>query len=318
MKYFLIFNPIARQGRCKKKWKKILSLLRKKKVSFEYRITQKPTDAVDFSFQAVNDGWETIVAVGGDGTVCEVITGLFMAGKSYLRPKLGVIHVGTSPDFNRYHQIPTKIEEVIEVLLGGKTKLIDIGKIVYLNKNEGVSLNKLDAHPEKRFFYFASNVNIGLGPRIASRANGRYRKFLGDFLGTLSATLISLINFKEMNLFIKIDERSFKFSKLINLTIGKDPFLASGMRVFSQIKPDDSRLYILPIEKTSVISLLFNIPRIYWGNFLKYRGAQLIYGKGVEIEYNPDYPEIEFDGDVRGYLPAKVEVLPKALEIVVP
>jgi len=318
MKYLLIFNPTSKQGRSKKKWEKILDIFEREEVTFDYRITRKPDDAAYFSSRAADEGWDVVVSVGGDGTISEVISGLFAKEELKTRPKFGVLHVGTSPDFNRYHNIPTDLEEATGIIFKGKTRLVDVGKVTYLKNNEEIPMEMLAAHPDMKISYFGSNVNIGLGPKIASKANGRYRKFMGDFCGTLSATIISLLNIKGIDLSVKVDGKEKKFSNIINLTVGKDPFLASGMRVFSRIEPDDGRFYVFSVEKTSLLYLLLNIPRVYWGDFLKYKGARLAYCREIEIKYNAEYPELEFDGDTNGYLPAKINLLPRALEVIVP
>jgi len=317
MKYFLIYNPTSKQGRSKKKWEKILRMFKKEKVEFDYRLTEEKDDATYLASKAADEGWDVVVSVGGDGTISEVITGLFRT-KLESRPKLGVLHVGTSPDFNRYHNIPTDIENAVETIFKGKTKLVDIGKVTYLKKNIEIPLAMLPVHPDRKVSYFGSNVNIGLGPRIASKANGRFRKFLGDFCGTLLATVISLLKLKGFNLNTKIDGKKEDFINIINLTVGKDPYLASGMRVFNQIKPDDGMFYVFNVEKTSLLKLLSNIPRIYWGDFLKYKGAHLKYCREIEIKYNKEYPELEFDGDAKGFLPAKISILSRQLKVIVP
>ncbi len=318
MKYFLIYNPTSKQGRSKKKWKRILHLFEKEKVNFDFRITQKEDDATYLASKAADEGWNVVVSVGGDGTISEIITGLFETEGLKKRPKLGVLHVGTSPDFNRYHCIPTYIEDAVATIFKGKTKLVDIGKVTYSINNNEIPLEMLPIHPDRRVSYFGSNVNIGLGPKIASKANGRFRKFLGDFCGTLLATVVSISNLKGFNLTISIDGEEKIFSNIINLTIGKDPFLASGMRVFSEIKPDDGRFYVFSVKKTSLVNLLLNVPRVYWGDFLKYKGADLEYCEEIEVKYNKKYPELEFDGDAKGYLPAKINLLHKALEVIIP
>lgn len=306
-KYLLIMNPTAHSGKASKQCEKIISILKNKNVDFDFKYTQNKFQAVDIAKDSRNN-YAVVVAVGGDGTISEVITGLLNNNEFGSKPKLGVIHIGTSPDFNKYHSIPTKMDAAIEVILMGKTKLIDIGKITY------------SAHPDKEeriISYFASNVNVGLGPLIASKANSRFRKYLGDFLGTLTSLLSSLVGFKTMDLNIEIDGQEKSLKRLINLTVGKDPYLASGMRVFNQIKPDDGRLYILSIAITSGLRFFSSIPKLYCGNFLDYNGAQINYGNKVQISYCNNYPLAEFDGDVKGYLPATVEVMPKALEVLI-
>lgn len=318
MRYFLIYNPTSKQGRSKKKWKKILDMFEREKVEFDYRLTKKEDDATYLASKAAKEAWDVVVSVGGDGTISEVITGLFEAEDSKDRPRLGVLHVGTSPDFNRYHGIPTDIEDAVKTIFKGKTKFVDIGEVTYSKKNNEIPVEMLSVYPYRKVSYFGSNVNIGLGPLIASKANGRFRKFLGDFCGTLLATVVSLLNLEGFNLVAKVNKKERIFSDIINLTVGKDPYLASGMRVFSEIEPDDGRFYVFSVKKTSLINLLLNIPRVYWGNFLRYKGAELKYCKEVEIRYNKRYPQLEFDGDAKGYLPAKIDLLHKALEVIVP
>jgi YegS/Rv2252/BmrU family lipid kinase len=318
MRYFLIYNPTSKQGRSKKKWEKILGMFEREKVEFDYRLTEGEDDATHLSSKAAEEGWDVVVSVGGDGTISEVITGIFRKEELEKRPKLGVLHVGTSPDFNRYHGIPTNIEEAVAAVLRGKTKFVDVGKVIYSENNIEIPFEMLKVHPGRKVSYFGSNVNIGLGPLIASKANGRFRRFLGDFCGTLLATVVSLLSLKNFTLTITIDGKEKILHDIINLTVGKDPYLASGMRVFSEIKPDDGRFYVFSVKKTSNTSLLLNVPRVYWGDFLKYKGTDLKYCEEVVIRYNEEYPRLEFDGDTKGYLPARINLLHKALEVIVP
>ncbi|MFA5031940.1 MAG: diacylglycerol kinase family protein [bacterium] len=304
MKYLLIFNPTAYQGKSGKRFAKILNLLKIKNVTFEYLTTSKKDEAIELAAQATKEKFDVVVAVGGDGTICEVITGL-MQQTPARRAKLGVIHIGTSPDFNRYHNLPVKLEDAVRILIQGKTEKIDVGKVTHL-----------DLEKEEIVSYFGSSVNMGLGPNIASKSNGRYRKFLGDFAGTLCSTLVSLVEYKSSDFQLIIDGKQEEVKGIFNLTVGKDPYLASGMRVPLDITPDDGRMFCLAISGSSKMPLLMNLWKLYAGNILDYSGANLKYCKEVEIKPNRN-SMIEFDGDFRGYLPAKVQVIPKTLEVIV-
>lgn len=304
MKYFLIYNPTSRQGKSKRNFNKIISLLKENQANFNYVLTSEKDEAIELSKKIKISDYDVAVAVGGDGTICEVITGL-MSKPENERQKLGVFHIGTSPDFNRYHSLPTNLEDAVKVLLNNKSKRIDIGRIDCKNKYEKDSV-----------YYFGSSVNIGLGPSIASKSNGRYRKYLGDFLGTLSSTLVSLANFNPIDLEINNNERIQKLENVFNLTIGKDPYLASGMRLPIEIKEDDGQMYMLILKGKNKIPLLTNLWRLYAGNILDYKGSTFELCKSLEV-YGRRNEKIEFDGDFRGYLPAKINVLPKSLEILV-
>lgn len=305
MKYFLIYNPTSRQGRSQADFQKIIAILNKREADFDYVLTRKKDEAIDLARRVNKKDFDVVVPVGGDGTICEVITGL-MLQHEITRPLMGALHIGTSPDFNRYHQIPFKIEEAIDVLLGGKTKKIDIGKITHKDLfNEGEVTS-----------YFGSSVNIGLGPYIASKSNGRYRKYLGDFLGTLSSTLVSLARYKPIDLRLNVDGKEKDTPNLFNLTIGKDPYLASGMRIPMDFSENNGMMYLLSIQGRHKVPLIANLWRLYAGNILNYSGAKLSFCNEVDIKADK-LERIEFDGDFRGYLPAKIEIMPKSLEILV-
>ena len=302
MNYFLIYNPTSRQGKSKKDFDKIITILKNKDINFDYSITKQKDGAISLAKQVSKD-YDVIVAVGGDGTICEVITGI-MSRKKPL-PKLGVMHIGTSPDFNRFHNIPVKIEQAMNTLLKGKTKKIDIGKISHLDLNKKNTIS-----------YFGSSVNVGLGPNIASKSNGRYREYLGDLLGTLLSTLVSLTQYKKSDFRLKVDDNDRLLKNVINITIGKDPYIASGMRIPLDMDPDNGKMYILSITGRSKISLLLNLWRLYIGNILNSSDAKLEYCKIIKLSDNKINPKIEFDGDFRGYLPATIEILPTALEVI--
>lgn len=305
--YFLIINPSSDSGRAKKKIPRIISIFQQKSLNFTYKVTEKPKEAITLASEAIRDGWKIIVAVGGDGTICEVISGFFPGRSQNIDAKLGVLHIGTSPDFNRYHKIPIDLDQAIDMLERGKSKLIDVGKVSYF-----------DFDGRKQISHFGSNVNIGLGPLIANKANSRHRTYLGDFLGTLVAVLQSLVTFKPFDLEINADGYHVILKNLLNLTIGKDPYLASGMKVFLPIAADDGRLYVLSIGKRSFLSILANLPKLYSGNFLEYEAAKAVYASRVEINSPARKSLLEFDGDTKGFLPAIVEVVPRALKVIVP
>ncbi|MFH1542421.1 MAG: YegS/Rv2252/BmrU family lipid kinase [bacterium] len=304
--FFLVINPTSNSGRAKKKIPRIISLFQEQKLSFDYQVTKQPFEATELAAKAAKEGWQTVVAVGGDGTICEVISGLLRNSGQKAKTKFGVLHIGTSPDFNRYHGIPTDLAQAVQVLAKGKSKIIDIGRVEYVDFNK-----------QKKISYFGSNVNIGLGPQIANKANARNRTYLGDFLGTLLAVFQSLAGFRPFDLRVNIDGQYKLFANLLNFTVGKDPYLASGMKVSLPISADDGRLFILSIAKKSLLSTLVNLPKLYAGNILEYEAARVSYAKKVIIEAPGPNSLVEFDGDTNGYLPATVEVLPRALEVIV-
>jgi diacylglycerol kinase (ATP) len=303
MKYHLIYNPTARSGRSMSDFKKILRMFQEHDIEFDKTLTEKKDHAIEIARRINKNESSVVVAVGGDGTIGEVITGLMQQPKEE-RPILGVLHIGTSPDFPRYHQIPTSISEAVEFLFQASPVEIDVGKIVCWNLSKKKSIVS----------YFGCGVNIGLGPNIASKSNNRYRAYLGDFLGTLLATIVSLAQYKKSKIVIETDNNEQELDHLINLTVGKDPHLASGMRIPIDMPVDNGKFYYMAIQSSSKIKLLIQLWRLYRGNILDYPGAILGYGNKMVISSN-DLDRVEFDGDVRGHLPATIEIIPRAIKV---
>ena len=303
MEYHLIYNPTARSGRSKTDFNMIVERLRGKDIDFEYTLTKKKDEAIDIARGITNDRASVVVAVGGDGTMGEVITGIIQQPKDK-QPILGVLHIGTSPDFPRYHGIPIPPAAAVDFLLKAKPTPIDVGKITYWDF----------AKEKQQTSYFGCNANIGLGPMIASKYGNRYRTLLGDFGGTLLATLVSLAQNKNSKVIIETEAGWQELDNLINLTVGKDPFLASGMRIPIDIACDDGKLFYMALQSRSKVKLLTQLPRLYSGNILDFPGASFGRCRKMKIS-SKDLSLIEFDGDVRGRLDATVEIMPRAIRV---
>lgn len=311
MKIFLVMNPSSRSGAGRLNWRPVFDSLRASGVHFNYAMTERALDGTILAERACEAGYDIVAAVGGDGTICEVVSGLIDPLTSRARgPKLGVLYSGTSPDFNKYHGLSLNMAEAVRVLLGGKSKRIDVGKVSYILQGREDKAPRTD--------FFVGNVNVGIGAAVARQANSGNRKLLGDVVGTLAGLVKSIGSYKPSDFTVRIDGREKVFNRLINMTIGKNPYIASGMRVKHGITDDDGRIYCLSVAGFSISELFLNLPRLYFGNFLSDPRVGLTYGKKVEIDYNPKYPEIEFDGDPRGFLPAVVEVVPGCIEIMCP
>ncbi len=306
MRYLLIYNPTSRSGRSRKDLNEIEKEFRERSMEYELIETEYKDHAIKISMDtSFSNGYDVIVAVGGDGTICEVITGMMTVKElGNDTPVFGAIHVGTSPDFNRFHSIPKKIPEAVELLKKAKPSLIDIGKATYMGLDD-----------REHIGYFGSSVNLGLGSSIASGSNNRYRKYLGDLPGTFLSTLVSLAGYKSSDFDILLDGEPVKVKNLVNLTVGKDPHIASGMRVPIDMSPDNGVMYCLTISAKSKLSLLKNVWRMYKGDIRRYKGAKFRFCEELEVKDNRN-KMVEFDGDHRGFLPVKVEVLEKALEVI--
>jgi len=173
---FLIMNPGSHSGRSRQTFDQIIGLLSQSGADFEYHITLDLEHATLLSHNANLEGFKSIIAVGGDGTINAVVNGLFTPDGHHLtQAKFGVIYTGTSPDFNRTYNIPVQIDEAVGTILNGKDLMIPVGRIAFGLPNSVAESVR----------YFVCCANIGLGALLARQANSGIRRKLGDFLGTL-------------------------------------------------------------------------------------------------------------------------------------
>lgn len=296
MKMLLIMNPGSKSGQGKKLWHIWKFGLRKKQVDFEIAYTKNMQDAFDYAKNA-ND-FDTIVAVGGDGTINAVANGIMQAKNPNI--KMGILYAGTSPDFCKFHNIPTDPKKSLETLIKGSTENIDVGKITYQNDNK-------ESH-------FVCSCNIGLGASVARYAN-RWRKYLGDHLGTGLATLHSFITCHKLDLELSFNDKTFTFAKNNNFSVIINPYIASGLKLKINKTPNDGNLWILGINKKNVFGLLGTLPKYYSGKIIN--DPNILLERTTDIVIKTKHPqEIEFDGDPHGHLPIKIELLPKALKLI--
>jgi diacylglycerol kinase (ATP) len=127
-----IVNPHAARGTVGKNWPQIKELAQNRIGPFRFFLTAAPGDATHFARLAVSEGAQSVVCVGGDGTLNEVINGLMNEeGPRNPEVQLGFIPNGTGCDFRRTLLIPTNPEEALKVIEVGRTRLIDLGRLRY-------------------------------------------------------------------------------------------------------------------------------------------------------------------------------------------
>ena len=307
-KYCFIINPGSNHKRSANKITAIKEELIRQEIDFIYWETKNLPDAYHLSKKANLHGFEIIVAVGGDGTINQVINGFYDDnGNRLSASKLGVIHTGTSPDFCLSYNIPIDYMKALETIIRGNSKQTSVARICSHNKNQ-----------ETEVRYFASCASLGLGAAVARTANSGVRKILGDRLGTFYSILKSLVSYKASELKLICDDESKKVHKNFNTFIGKTSYIASGLRVQHQLSEEDNRLYIISLKNINLWNVIPALRAIYSGkelsntNYLSFN-----YAKRIQVLADKINPQIEYDGDPQGFLPCEISIAPDRLELIV-
>lgn len=277
----LFLNPSSKNGRGMKNWPHFLGR------GFAEIVTQNGADMIK---KVAADENGAAVAVGGDGTINMVVNGIMRSGRQKV---LGVLYSGTSPDFCKFHGIPTAPAAAMDVLERNKTYAIDVCKIT---------------RPRMEAAYFLSSCNMGLGAKIARAAN-RIRKYLGDTLGTLAAAIYALATTRAFRADVELDGMTLGLEKIRHISVLKNNNLASGLRLNIDCRPDDGFIYFVAAKRLGLLSLL----ALYRGKIPK--GATVRRCRKLRIATDP-IQRIEYDGDPHFYGNVEIECLHKALELI--
>ena len=135
--YFFIINPFAGRKKAVKEWLVLESMLKAKNILYDFHITTKGGDAQEVVKNKLVEGYRKFIVIGGDGTINEVINGLFSQKLVDTRELvLGLIILGTCNDWARYYKMKKDFPLAIEQLILGKTIKQDICNIKYTSENE--------------------------------------------------------------------------------------------------------------------------------------------------------------------------------------
>ncbi|KAF1083135.1 MAG: hypothetical protein GQF41_0902 [Candidatus Rifleibacterium amylolyticum] len=302
---FLVLNPSSRSFSGQKKWPRIFELLERSGVCYEQALTSQSGDGTRLAFEAAKRGFNAIIAVGGDGTINEAISGTAAALRQNpaLPCRFGVIYTGTSPDFCAFHRLSLDPDVIVGRILEGRTRHIDLCRISHQAADSECEVTR----------YFSCSANFGLGAAIARGSNSGLRKRFGDFIGTLLSMLDAIRNYSPPQFRLRIDGCEHRFNQVHNIFVGKNPFVASGIRLKLDIAADDGKMYLVALHGISRFRLLSLLPRVYTGSFC--HEFKPIFCNRVEIAEGGTANEVEYDGDPQGRLPARIELVPRLLPL---
>jgi len=298
MSMLLIINPGSRAGRSAGLHEYWCAELRAKGISFDVVRTVAPGHAREVA--QAETGHDTVVAVGGDGTINEVLDGLLLSGGDGVT--MGVLYAGTSPDFCRFHGIPTEPSAALDVLLTGQAGAVDAVRIQY----RGDGGEQITGH-------FGCSCSVGLGAAVSSVSN-RLRPWLGDALGTGFAVLRAMAVQHPIDLQVRADGEGMELPRTNHLMVLKNPFIASGLKLDVGLQPADGRLCLVGVHGRSPLGMLRILPGFYSGRATQAQGVFSRSCQRVSIRAE-DEAAIEFDGDPHGFLPAEVSILPGAVRL---
>ena len=288
----IILNPAARSERAKRLKSQIEALA--DGVTIKY--TEGPGDAEAKAERAVEQGYTTIVAAGGDGTINEVVNGLTgFAENEGKQPDvtLGILPIGTVNVFSMELGIPSQLEKAWDVIVRGKTRTVDLARA-----------------NDHRFVQLAG---VGFDAQIVARTEWKSKKRLGPLSYVLTGAQI--VTEKPPKIVVKTEEgKTYKGSFVL---IGNGRFYGGPFPIFKEAKIDDGLLDICIFEQMNPLALVWYLQGILTGKHTTFPDVRYFKSRSVRVESEERVP-VEVDGELLGFLPCEFNVTARALRVLAP
>jgi YegS/Rv2252/BmrU family lipid kinase len=300
-KVHIVFNPASAGGRTGKNRNKILSeLSRNLGNRIEVSETITKTDATEITSQAIADGCNLIIAVGGDGTVNQVINGILAAGSNKdPLTRIGIISAGTGQGFAQSIGLPGDLASQIRIITNDFAKYIDVGKLRF----ENIQSPK----------YFANEFQFGIGGTLCRNISPGTKNLLGKYAFGFEAVK-TLLGYKAGEIQICTEEISIT-QNVIGVIIANGSCTGGGMKLTPNASLYDGLFDVLVIEDMPVSARLRGFSRIYSGKHTALPAFRLFRSEVIRFGNSNGLPA-EADGELIFDKCISAEVIPSALRVI--
>jgi diacylglycerol kinase (ATP) len=295
---FLV-NPASANGATGKRWPELAHRAGLLGLSGETLFSERPGHLIELAREAVDGGARLVVAVGGDGTLNEVVNGI--AGRDV---ELATIPLGTGMDFVRTYGVPTKFDDAVRVAVAGATRTIDAGRVHYRTWG-GDDADR----------WFANVGSVGMSGAVAQRANGMSKAFGGKATFFYALTRVFL-EWENTEVTVTLDDGEHR-GRMHDVVVANGVWHGGGMKLAPDAAPDDGLFDVVLIGDIGKVDFLTTAPKIYRGRHVAHPKVEVLRSRRVEVDAAEPLP-IEVEGEQIGTTPAVFEVVPGALRLRVP
>ncbi len=298
MRTCVIFNPVAKGDKARH-FRRHLDAF---SAPCELRGTTAPNEARHLAARAVVDGFDTVVAAGGDGTLNEVLNGIGDAPDGFDRARLGVLPLGTVNVFARELGLPTRLQSAWETVLAGRERRIDLGCAEFTT----------DGSPQRR--YFAQMAGAGLDARAIELVNWSLKKRTGP-LAYFVAGFKALCK-TQAQVSVRLARSEIELLGQLVL-IGNGRLYGGRYRVFPKADDRDGQLDLCIFPRVNWVALARTTPGLLLAGKVPESVVRRSQAASFTLTSSARTP-FEVDGEWAGYLPAAFSVQPAKLRVLAP
>jgi diacylglycerol kinase (ATP) len=296
-----VVNPASGNGAAGKTWAQTRELVAGHGLDGDALVTEGPGHAVELARRAAENGAGLVVAVGGDGTINEIVNGLVTAARPGV--ELAVLPCGTGDDFARTFGIPSDVEKALAVAASGRARPVDVGHAKYA-VGEGTAER-----------YFANFAGAGISGAIARRG-ARTSRRLGAKAAYMWATATVFAHWSSVPMRIELDGET-REGPMFEVVISNGMYTAGGMKIAPDARPDDGHFDAVLIGDISKADFVTTFPKIYRGRHTSHPKVDVVRASAISVDASEALPVV-LDGEQPGTTPARFEIVPGALKLRVP
>ncbi len=311
----VIVNPASGNGATGRRWPELRAALDKVLDRWDNQFTLGPGDATRLAREAARADYEMIVCVGGDGTMSEVVTGLFEADEAQgisdrlIRKDLVLASVrqGTGGDFARHLGLSTRLPASVAHLSGPQVRACDLGLVEFLD-HEG----------QKKRSAFLNIASFGLSGLIDNKVNDS-TKALGGTASFMIGLGRALVSYRPQSVRIEVDGEAFHEGPVVTCAVANGQYFGGGMRFAPEAQIDDGQFDVVLQLRTGLKEVL-SLPDLYSGRLSEWSSVRTTRGASVKVE--PIQAEervlLDIDGEQLGVAPVSMTLIPKAIRVKIP
>ncbi|MBI2619732.1 MAG: diacylglycerol kinase family lipid kinase [Ignavibacteriales bacterium] len=302
-----ILNPAASAGKTGRIQASLLLAIEEKfPGGFVLDVTTNQGHATEITRQALNAGTNLVVAVGGDGTINEVVNGFLDKEKHVnAHARLGFLCIGTAKDVARNLNLPDNLSTQLDIVAGNLSRMIDLGKVSFHSRDG----NQLDR-------FFINDCQPGIAAMVVRRVTPALKR-LGGFLAFGIGSTLTALTYRARYMSVSADGTDWISGRFLGVTAANGRYAGGGMDFAPASRVDDGLLDLLVIKDQSVASRLINFPKIYTGKHIDLSWIEHRKAKKIRIS-SPEHVALEADGELIGFLPCEISVVPRFLRVAAP
>ncbi len=306
-KYLIIVNPNAGKKKARNDWPEIANLFDSAGIEYEYIFTKYGRQAIKLVKEKIEEeGFMRIVAIGGDGTINEVVNGILLQKRFNSNEiSLGIITIGTGNDWGKMFNLPLSYKESVDIIKRGNIFVQDVGKVYYY------------IGEKKSCRYFVNAAGLGFDALVTENTNKQKEAGKSSTLSYFTNMIKSLYRYKPVPVTVLTTKREIHSGNLFTLSLAIGKYTGGGMQQTPNAISDDGLFDLMLVDKIAKTKLIRKVSKLFNGRINELKEVQSLRTDNLQVVSDSKLM-IEVDGENIGHAPFEFELVPRSLKVYIP